>query len=47
MNDDQVPSERRGLMRGIRFWLMRPGTIKMAFAVIQFVHWVLKAFHLL
>ena len=42
MNDDREPSERRGLMRKVRVWLMRPGTIKMAFAVLKFIYWVLK-----
>jgi hypothetical protein len=47
MNDDREPSERRGLIRKIRLWLMRPGTLKVAFAVLRLVHWVLKFFDLL
>ncbi len=42
MNDDQEPSERRGLMRRIKFWLVRPGTIKMAIAFLKLIYWIAK-----
>lgn len=47
MNDDQEPSKRRGLMRKVRAWLMRPSTIRVAFAVLKFICWVLKFFDVL
>ena len=41
MNDDQEPSERRRpKWNKLRRWLMRPTTIRIAFAIVKFVWWL-------
>jgi hypothetical protein len=45
-NDVQKPHKQRGLMSRVKSWLTRPGTIKVAFAIMRLVAWVAKVFDL-
>jgi hypothetical protein len=44
--DVQKPHKQRGLMSRVKSWLKRPGTIRMAFAIMKLIVWVAKVFDL-
>lgn len=46
MNAVQKPPKRRGPKSRVKSWLMRPGTIKMAFAIVRLIALLAKAFDL-
>lgn len=42
MNDVQKPPKRRGPKSQVKSWLLRPGTIKMAFAIVRLIALIAK-----
>jgi hypothetical protein len=46
MNDRRKPHKHRGSANRIKSWLRRPGTLKMAIAVLRLVSLVARLFDL-
>ena len=42
MKDDEKPPKRRGTKSQGKSWWLRPGTLRIAFAVVRLVHQVAK-----